>query len=537
MKNTAVLREQARILNVNDNPAALYLTSLTLQRAGYEVIEASSGAQALLLARQAPDLVLLDVRLPDLGGHEVCARLKADPRTSSIVVLQTSASDVNGTARTAGLEAGADGYLAQPYEEAELLAWVNALLRARRMMMASHARLARLQQVTAALSDAVTPEDVTQVILQQGLEALGAAAGGVALLAANLQHVELISTRGYPSSTVQPFLRMPLTAPFPICEAISRDEPVYLESPAAQEALPAAVQLNSVGGSRVALPFSTSTGLRGCVALSFEQWRTFDRHDRDFMMVLARQCGQALDRARLYAEAQDLARSREELLAIVAHDLRNPLSAITTTASLIRRAAPKGADPIHARLGTIERSARRMNHLIQDLLDLARFHAGTLALQQELLKAQDLLQEVHDHHALLASEKSLKLSLELPDPAPYVWCDRDRMIQVFSNLVGNAIKFTPEGGRIVVTASTEPGAVVFRVKDTGPGIPPEHLPRLFQRYFQVEPTSRNGVGLGLSIVKAIIDAHGGALAVESAPGQGTTFSLILPFEPPPRPSA
>jgi signal transduction histidine kinase/DNA-binding response OmpR family regulator len=529
-----VLRERSCILNVNDNAAALYLTTLTLRRAGYEVLEASTGEQALQLARQGPDLILLDVRLPDLSGHQVCARLKATPSTSSIVVLQTSAADVDGSARAAGLEAGADGYLAQPYEEEELLAWVNALLRARRTVAASHDRMSRLQQVTAALCDAVTPEDVTAVIFQQGLEAVKAKAGGVALLSADGQTVTLVSTHGYPAATTTAFRQQPASAHMPICVAIARDEPIYLET-AEQEALfPLAAQFNSIGGSRVALPFSTSTRLRGCLTLSFPQFRAFDPHDRDFMMALAHQCGQALDRAHLYAEARAIAQSREELLAIVAHDLRNPLSALMTAAGLMRRSLPTvGTEQLQSRLATIERSARRMDHLIQDLLDLARFQAGTLVLNQKQHTARELLQEVHDSHSMLAVDKSLRLSVEPVDPKTFVRCDRDRVLQAFSNLVGNAIKFTPAGGQIVLAASGNQGAVVFTVRDTGPGISSEHLPQLFDRFFQVDPANRNGVGLGLSIVKAIIDAHGGKLSVESQPGQGAVFSFVLPHEPAP----
>ena len=526
-------RERARILNVNDNPASLYLTTLTLQRAGYEVLEAGTGGQALELARQAPDLILLDVRLPDLSGHEVCARLKADPHTSSITILQTSANDVDVLARTAGLEAGADGYLAQPYEEEELLAWVNALLRARRSLKASHARLMRLQQVTAALCDAVTPEDVTEVILQLGLEALQAQAGGVAVLTDDGVTAELLSTRGYPEHTIKDFRRQPASAQTPLCLSIARNEPIYIESAREEATFPMVASINTVGGSRVALPFSTSTGLRGCLILSFRQFRLFEPPDRAFMMGLAHQCGQALDRARLYAEAKELARSREELLAIVAHDLRNPLSALTTSTALIRRAMSTTPAPaqLQSRLNSIERSAQRMNHLIQDLLDLARFQAGTLVLRQEHHTAQELLQDVLDSHAMLASEKALQLQVAPMSLETRVRCDRDRLLQVFSNLVGNAIKFTPEGGKILLSVSSHSEGVVFSVQDTGPGIASENLPRIFHRFFQVEPANRNGVGLGLSIVQAIVDAHGGTLSVESTPGQGTIFRFVLPYEP------
>jgi CheY-like chemotaxis protein len=225
------------------------------------VLEARSGIEALRAAEQAPDLVLLDMRLPDISGHEVCARLKANPKTSAIVVLQTSAADITGIDRTQGLEAGADGYLAQPYEERELLAWINALLRARRLLAASNDRLMGLQQVTAALCDAATSEEVNTVILREGLEALRAAAGGWALLTEDGQHVQLMSSRGYfrgSHSELQPHAAERSDAPLPRHAAW-----------------------------RAHLPGDT-----------------FGHHDRDFMLTLARQCGQAIDRAQLYSKAR-----------------------------------------------------------------------------------------------------------------------------------------------------------------------------------------------------------------------------------------
>jgi signal transduction histidine kinase len=526
-----VHRERACILNVNDNPAALYLTSLTLQRAGYEVLEARSGIEALRAAEQAPDLVLLDVRLPDISGHEVCSRLKSNPKTSSIAVLQTSAADITGLARTQGLEAGADGYLAQPYEERELLAWVNALLRARRTLTATNDRLTRLQQVTAALCDAASSEEVNAVILREGLEALQAAAGGVMLLTEDGQHVELVSSRGYPEDLIKRFNLMPLNAPTPASRAVLMGEPVYVESSEAlRRSFPSISHINVIGGSRIALPFSTSTGIRGCLALSFTEWRTFGQHDRDFMVTLARQCGQAIDRAQLYSRARALTRSREELLAIVAHDLRSPLTTMKMSAALMRRKLPEqGAEQLVSRLGSIESAAQRMNHLIEDLLDLARFQAGTLVLHQQPHPARELLQEVHDSHVAQAAEKSVRLHLDVRQVNAQVVCDRERVLQVFSNLVGNAIKFTPEGGEVTLGGLRTEKQVLFRVRDTGPGIPAEHLPRLFDRFFQVEPAQRNGLGLGLSIAKALVDAHGGVLSVESTVGQGTSFSFTLPL--------
>jgi signal transduction histidine kinase len=172
-----------------------------------------------------------------------------------------------------------------------------------------------------------------------------------------------------------------------------------------------------------------------------------------------------------------------------------------------------------------------MNRLIHDLLDISALDAGRLELERQPLGVPALLQEALESMAELAQEKPATVERELApaDEALEVDGDRDRLLQVFSNLIGNAIKFGEPGGRVVVRAQRRPGAIEFSVADGGPGIAPEHLPHLFDRFWRVRGRQRDGTGLGLWIVKGLVEAHGGRVSVATELGKGSTFSFTLPL--------
>jgi PAS domain S-box-containing protein len=230
--------------------------------------------------------------------------------------------------------------------------------------------------------------------------------------------------------------------------------------------------------------------------------------------------------------------ARDEVLGIVAHDLRNPLSTIMMQASLLERHAPEIERRDQAPRLVIARSAARMNRLIQDLLDVAVVEAGQLLkVERERVSTADLAREAVETEAPLASSHSVDLRLEVGQGVPDVWGDRHRLLQVFENLIGNALKFTPEGGCITVVAASRDKQVVFSVADTGPGITPESLPHVFDRFWQASArAARLGAGLGLPITKGIVEAHEGHIWVESAVGRGTTFFFTIPIAPTDRPA-
>ena len=243
---------------------------------------------------------------------------------------------------------------------------------------------------------------------------------------------------------------------------------------------------------------------------------------------LARRASLALDNARLYEDAQRAIQTRDQVLGIVAHDLRNPLGTILMQASLLRLGIGGQEGMSSAPADRIERAATRMNRIIQDLLDVTRMEAGGLAIEPAPLSTRRIISESVEAQKQLAESASLELALDVTEDLPDIWADHDRLLQVFENLIGNAVKFTEPGGRILVGASSRGKEVLFWVKDTGSGIAAENLPFVFERHWQAENSDRQGAGLGLPIVKGIVDGHGGRIWVESTPGVGSTFFFTIP---------
>lgn len=281
--------------------------------------------------------------------------------------------------------------------------------------------------------------------------------------------------------------------------------------------------------SMVAVPLLAHARLLGAIAfVSSTASRVYGPADVRLVEALAQRAALSLENARLYRAAQQATRARDEVLGIVAHDLRNPLNSILMQANLLRRRAEPG-HPSPKQAETIERAAKRMNRLIQDLLDVTRMEAGHLSVEPACVPAQGLVRDAVEAQQPLATAASLELRLDAAPDLPEVWADRDRLLQVFENLIGNALKFTQAGGRITVGAAPREGGVLFWVTDTGGGISAEDLPHLFDRFWQARKGQRLGAGLGLPIVKGIIEAHRGRIWVESRPGEGSTFFFTLPL--------
>ncbi|MFL5427877.1 MAG: ATP-binding protein [Myxococcales bacterium] len=253
----------------------------------------------------------------------------------------------------------------------------------------------------------------------------------------------------------------------------------------------------------------------------------FSEEDERVAELLAGYVGVSISNSRLYTHAVAATRAREDLLATVSHDLKNPLSNILISAHLLRRQAPKSE--ALAVVERIERAAERMTRLIGDLLDAAKIEAGVLRTAPRPENAASLVDSVVEMLGPIAADKSSELRSQGPPSPVAVLCERDLILRVLSNLVGNAIKFSPSGGSVFVVAKERTGQVQFSVKDSGPGIPDEHLPHIFDRYWQQKDNDRRGSGLGLYIAKGIVEAHGGRIWIETAPGQGTAIHFSLPI--------
>ena len=271
--------------------------------------------------------------------------------------------------------------------------------------------------------------------------------------------------------------------------------------------------------------------------------RNYGEDDVDLATDLARRAALELDNARLYQQAQQATRARDDVLGIVSHDLRNPLNTISMASNfLLDIIGPAGleipggvpdAPPVSLgpKLNIIVRAVRRANSLIEDLLDVTRIDANRLAVDPAMVDGQSLLDEALLDADSVGSDATIRVTHAWDGNPSLVVADRGRIFQVFSNLVGNALKFTPKGGAIDVRGRLNGDEALFTIADTGSGIPQENLPHLFDRFWQARETRRAGAGLGLYIAKGIIEAHGGRLWVESKLGVGTTFFFTLPRTP------
>ena len=258
--------------------------------------------------------------------------------------------------------------------------------------------------------------------------------------------------------------------------------------------------------------------------------RRYSAADVDVLAELGQRAGAAVENARLYKEAQDAVRVRDDVLAIVSHDLRNPLGAIDLAAAVLLQ---QFGDDVRGRkhIETIRYSRDRMEHLINDLLDMASINVGKFAIRPSHLDAGEVLDEVLDIHEPIASERGVQLTREYDIRGVTLLVDRNRVIQAFANLLGNAIKFCSPGDMIGVRAQHEGDRVSFVVADTGPGIERGDLPHIFEPYWSGRPGKTTGTGLGLFIAKAIVESHGGTIDVESEDGKGATFRVSLPVAP------
>jgi PAS domain S-box-containing protein len=279
---------------------------------------------------------------------------------------------------------------------------------------------------------------------------------------------------------------------------------------------------STAAGSSVAVPLELRGEPIGALVLAtLGEGRRYGPSDLGAVQELARRAAMAIDNVRLLAEAQESVRAREDLLAIVSHDLRNPLGVVLASSALLLKSSlppePPGKEGRARRqIEAIERAGNRMNRLIRDLLDFAAIQAGHLSVSSHPREVGTIVREVLDALEPLAAGKTIKLVDGSPENAALrLSCDHDRVIQLFSNVVGNAVKFTPEGGTVTLRAAPDGVMVRFAVADTGPGISPEELPYVFDRYYQARRRNRDGIGLGLSIARGIVEAHGGRIWVES----------------------
>lgn len=405
----------------------------------------------------------------------------------------------------------------------------------RRARERAEQRSQRMLEVTTALAEAGSVDEVAKVILTKGVTALEARRAFV--MRVDGQAMERLGSIGY-SGEFQPRERLTINADGPVADAIRTRAPIWLSTvdefrvryPRTFERVGAVSEQQS----HLVAPLRYGNEVIGVLGMSFAEPTAFGADDRALTLLLAQAAAAALQRARSYdaerekrREAELTARTREQVLGVVAHDLRNPLHLITATIEMLEE---PGLTPERRRelLNVTVRAVTHMRRLVADLLDAVRIQSGRLTLDREVLSVGAIVDQAEEMHRPMAVERGISFEVRALDRDRRLGVDRARIQQVLGNLLGNALKFTAAGGSVVLEAAGGSDSVIFRVRDTGVGIPAERLPHVFDQFWQGAPADRRGVGLGLAIAKAIVEAHGGTIAVESIVGKGSVFTVRLP---------
>jgi signal transduction histidine kinase/CheY-like chemotaxis protein len=434
---------------------------------------------------------------------------------------------------------GADVGIAEDLAQRVANAVENALLfaaerQARSIAERSVERISRLQFITARMASAATVDEITRTIVSAGIAAADAEAGLVALTTPDGKEVEVVASSGYPPS-VRDYLRgawrqIPLDADVPVTEAMRTGRVVALSSEEARAHRYPGTPPTGYEAS-VVIPMMGDRGPLGALGLSFAAIRTFDRDDLLFLETLANQCGQALQRARLYESEQHAVRLRDEFLSVAAHELRTPLTGLSLQAQLAqRRLERRGAVDVDREIEdfrAISRQATKAADLINQLLDVSRIEADHLTVERQSTDVTSLVENV----VQLLSERAARHTITIRTPGPIIaMVDPLRVEQVITNLVDNAIKYPPDDGRIAVEVErVSADFLTIRVTDDGLGIPVERRGQIFDRFYRAHGEShRSGLGLGLYISRQIVELHGGTIRAEFPTTGGSSFIVELP---------
>ncbi len=524
-----VATPSAKILVVEDEHLVALDIQLRLERMGHFPVVVYSGEDAIEQASETEfDLVLMDIKLKgELDGIDAARRLRASHDLPIIYLTAYADNQTLDRARTTEPY----GYVLKPFQERELKAAIEMALQRH----GTDRQRSAQQQLQRFLADA-------SARLATTLDYRAVAIGAAELIVpryADWCSIQLKETNdmipafsytcpdGYEANghhragrlidTVQHSARSEMLTQIP-------DAASLVDALGAQHI----DALREIGArSLICVPLLARDQVLGALTLVSGRMRPrYTQNDLLFVEDFASRLGMALDNALLYRAAERAIRMRDDVLAIVSHDLRTPLGTILMQAEALI------GSPEVTKIGVgIMRSAHRMNRLIGDLLDASAINAGHLALDIRPHIASEIAREAIEMFRSQAEARAITLVDELPDDSVLISCDRDRIVQVLSNLLGNGIKFTPRGGTVTIRVSREDSHVNFEVIDTGQGIAPEQVPYLFDRFWRGQ-SRNNGAGLGLFIARGIIAAHDSKLAVETKLGEGSRFFFRLPEAPP-----
>jgi signal transduction histidine kinase/CheY-like chemotaxis protein len=546
-------------LLVEDNPPDAELIAIRLepgpQGAGstpVRIIQRGTAATACAALRYwAVDVVILDLTLPDARGLEALHRIRAAAPGTPVIVLSGIADQALALE---ALRAGAQDYVMKPPPDGQTLARIlryaverQRLTRTVDDALRTAALAARQWKMLAEVSKTLAPSGYSTVAISEvaGLCVPEIADCFVLFLASDEDDpgsVALWHTNGEKADelkdAIESFLRGPESAPHGRVDSVRVDDETT--SALWDEALtPVYASLDFASGT--AMPLRFGGRVRGVLVLAFTPGRRDPVADIEFTRSVAYRISMALEQQRMLRQTQRAVAARDRALSIVSHDLRNPLSTIEICALALLDPAPAPQSGIHEMGELIQRSAGWMQQIVEDLLDRASLDAGRLALHRRPTSVAEILDAARLMFAASAAQRTIDLVLDDGADLPSVDVDPHRLLQVLSNLISNAMKFTPSGGRVQLLAraveedpsgvllnGTGGHAVRFTVNDTGLGISSDELRHIFDWYWQSPKGPSKGAGLGLAIAKGLIEAHSSRLNVESVPGSGSSFWFTVP---------
>jgi signal transduction histidine kinase len=543
--------DAVRVLLVEDNPGDALLTRELLRetQTEYDVTHLTRLSEVEAAIGDADfDVVLLDLSLPDATGVETVTRAYELAQHLPIIVLTGHDDEEQAVA---AMKAGAEDYLVKGRVDGALIARAvryaierkrlqNSHEQLRERLEAEHGRLRFLADAGMVLAASLDFEETLESVASLATRGIADfcvidiiesdgetrrlrvahADPEKTGLAQRLREVQLDRGLRHLASAALGENRT---------EHAEMSEELLRELAQSEEHLEIMRELEA--RSYIAVPLNARDRLLGALVL-ISSSRIFREEDVRLAEELARRAALAVDDARLYRHAHEVIRARDEVLRIVSHDLRNPLSTIAMSVEILLDPQVGFSEEQKIRqLHVVLRSAERMDRLIGDLLDVARLEAGRLSLDATFLDPARLVNEARELHLALATSRDQTLIDRSEGRLPPVLADRDRVLQVMGNLIGNAIKFTQEGGTITLRADRDGEKIRFAVCDDGPGIPPDQVTHLFRPFWQGRRGGRDGAGLGLAVSRGIVEAHGGEIRAESELGKGTCVSFTLPAAP------
>lgn len=516
--------DKTNILLVDDREENLLALEAVLCNPDYNLVQVTSGEQALsALLHSDFAVILLDVQMPGMDGFETALLIKKREKSEQIPIIFLTAIHKDELHSIKGYEVGGVDYIYKPFDPNSLRSKVAIYVNIYRKNQDLEKRAESLLASEKAVQDRKLVE--LEVETQSRFELLAEAIPQIVWTTDALGIPDYLNQRWYDftgatprqsesiewfqwihpddrEKTYQNWTRASETGQFqPTEHRIRRKDGVY------QWHLTRATPLKNTNKNIVKW-FGTCTNIED-----------------------QKQAESKLKKSEL--QLKKAVQARQELLAVVSHDLRNPISAIQLNVQMAQRLAESPAPQnLRKQLERIKASALRANQLIHDLLDSAQIDSGHLKLDLKKENFIGVLDEVLEMLKASAREKSIQLIQEAPPQECWVECDHHRLHQALSNLISNAIKFTPNGGTVRASVICTHSGINIDIVDNGIGISEEFLPHIFDRYWKAKKSSHTGVGLGLSITKGIVEAHGGQVLVKSSPSQGSTFTLKLPYSHP-----